>query len=447
MQFDHKSQYEFGGAITSSWSDIHFWSTTTFSENYSHKIGGAIVAIESHLYLYGNALLQHNRANSKGGALYLDQTELNCQKNTTFHMNYAINGGGIYAINSHVIMIINETKLHVATRLLSFINNSAEIGGGISLEGSSRIQGPFITGLEYVIQFISNIAQKGGAIYVNDYTNGGICSNTSYSLCFLQTPLFTKRKWKGRVEIYSNIGKKTIYGGLLDRCIAREGLDNIHSGVYLVKGINHLERVTNNRKIDEMITSDPVRVCYCHNGTKNCAYNHLEVKVRKGETFNVEVTEVDQVENEVNATIFVHRNLPSYAYLKWGQEIQAVTDKCNNLTFNVFSSNHSVQLILYATGPCREQGISKAFLEVQFLPCICQIGFQQTGQSDEHCQCDCDFLKPHIINCNELNPPIHCYDKEVFGLTTYTSMKLVTVATSYIPIVHIMIIAIQRLIM
>lgn len=80
--------------------------------------------------------------------------------------------------------------------------------------------------------------------------------------------------------------------------------------------------------------------------------------------------------------------------------MQEVSDKCSNLTLNVFSPNESVQLILFASGPCNEQGISKVFLEVHFSSCICPIGFKTSN--DENCQCDCDpLIKPHITKCNQ----------------------------------------------
>ena len=165
-------------------------------------------------------------------------------------MNNAKQGGGIHAIDSEIIL----TKLANSHSFLSFVNNSAVCGGGLSLEGRSRIKG--LSGCGCIIKFTNNTAQKGGAIYVDDYTNTDICTTTSYSLCFLRTPI----SWENWVEIDSSLGKNTLYGGLLDRCIARNDISNRYYGLNnLVEGINYLKEATgttNNSKIKSLITSE-----------------------------------------------------------------------------------------------------------------------------------------------------------------------------------------------
>lgn len=125
----------------------------------------------------------HNKAESTGGGVYLHCSELICQRNCTFHSNYAHQGGGIHAIDS-AILIVNDWKevkhtilTEINTRsLLLFINNFAHSdGGGLSLEGNSKLQGPLGQGYGYIIKFINNTAHKGGAIFVDDYTNSIPC--------------------------------------------------------------------------------------------------------------------------------------------------------------------------------------------------------------------------------------------------------------------------------
>ena len=401
---DNNSQpnksFELGGAITSRWSLIYFNGTTKFYRNKARKGGGAINAFESRLYAHSNALYTKNLA-EKGGAVHLDHSYFICQSNCTFSGNRACTkGGAIHAIDS-IISIGNEwynfQETSTSPRLLSFKDNEAATGGGISLEANAQVRGPLISQYKYFIQFINNTAEKGEAIFVNDY---GTCSNARYLKCFLQTPRFTSNSW---VLINITESKNAIYGGLLDRCIAENGKI---TDPYIIKnptkGIDYIRKVTKDNAIDRMITSDPVRLCYCQNGEINCTYKHPPVETKKGKAFYVPITAIDQAHHQVNATVQIDYHHSTSGHFGDGQHIQSISNECSNLTLNVYSSyNDLVKLILYATGPCNSTGISQTSLQVILLPCICPIGFQEViGQSS--CQCDCDkHIKDYVTKCNE----------------------------------------------
>ena len=402
-QHKNTSLYEQGGAITCIWSAIYFNNATTFCRNKSWKVGGAINVIESRVYTHSDATYSENEA-EMGGALYLDHSYLICKRNCSFiHNKASLKGGAIHAIDS-IISIGYEwydvQETNTASRLLTFEDNHAEnAGGGISLEANAKVRGPIKSEYKYWIKFINNTSQNGAAIYVNDY---GTCSDVRNSTCFLQTPSFKSEDRKSFLVINSTDSNNAIYGGLLDRCIAKSDYRDVYNGWQLTIGMTYLKNVTNDNSIDRLVTSDPVRLCYCHNGTMNCSYQHPTVKAEKGRVFSVSVTAVDQAYHSVNATIQIDYHHSSGVHLGDGQNAQQIPNECSDLTLNIYSSYHnSTTLILYAIGPCNSTKISKRSLDVIFTRCTCPIGFQEMTLSGG-CQCDCDArIKKYITKCNE----------------------------------------------
>ena len=386
------SNVYYGGAITSTASIIRFQGTTNFC-NYDTSIkGSAVYAIESRIYASGETLFSNNKAFYLGGALYLDQSDFICQKNCTFINNTASKGGAIYAINSIITIGSDWNKFKENKKmrsLLSFVSNSAYEGGAIYIEGNSKLRTPREISCTYELEFNYNTAKFGGAIFVNDYT-----STCEYSTCFIQAPIYNRSDW---IKINSTDGNTTIYGGLLDRCIARRKYKNTESMI----GINYFKRVATDTNIESMITSAPVRVCYCLNRSVDCNHTHPIVNVTRGETFNVAIAAVDQVNHTIDASIII-KATQNYTYrLGIEQRVQKAYSGCNNLTLNVFSPNDSIEMILYANGPCQSIGISQTNLQVKFKNCSCPIGFQPLTTKD-HCSCDCDEqIKTLVKTCNQ----------------------------------------------
>ena len=137
---------ERGGAITSIQSIFYFTGRLQLSDNYSWKSGGAIAATYSKLYIATAkaALIFHNIAFQDGGGIYLDHCEFIC-KNCTFSGNTANERGG--AIHAYDSIIGNqwsmgcEQQLYTSTSL-SFENNRADRGGGLSFTSNSKLYSP-----------------------------------------------------------------------------------------------------------------------------------------------------------------------------------------------------------------------------------------------------------------------------------------------------------------
>ena len=360
--------------------------------------------IESRVYAHSNATFSENVA-ERGGALHLDHCYLICQSNCSFIGNRALSqGGAIHAIES-IISIGYEwydvREISTSPRFLSFVDNYAEnAGGGISLEANAEVRGPLKSEYMYWISFINNTAKNGAAIYVNDY---GTCSDARNSTCFLQTPSFKSDDTKSFIIINSSESKNAIYGGLLDRCIAKSDYRDVYNGRHLTNGIEYLRIVTHDNSIDGLIISNPVRLCYCREGKMDCSYQYPPIKTEKGRVFNVTITAVDQAKHPVNATVQIDYQYSSGIHLGDGQQTQQISNECTDLTLNVYSSyqNH-VTLTLYAIGPCNSTKVSKRSLNVLFTQCTCPVGFQELPTQSGGCQCDCDaHIEKYIIKCDE----------------------------------------------
>ena len=297
-----------GGAVTSIQSTISFYGTTTFEENFSDNNGGAICAMESIVTLQADVHVMHNRASDSGGGIYLYNSVLFCEGSVHILGNEVISGrglgGGIHAISSSVEVtkgtVINETdyfdrnkslisisKAYRRNKLI-FAGNNAELGGGLYLEGYSKL---YILGDFIEIVFNNNTAHCGGAIFVNDNITASICGSKSFTTpsvnteCFLQKLHHVTDGYKSirrndvlPIQFTSNLANKTgsiLYGGLLDRCTISP-LSDVYYDQYVktgttnpMNGVEYFQRLSTYEKSDETIASDPVCVCFCDNMQRN----------------------------------------------------------------------------------------------------------------------------------------------------------------------------------
>ena len=434
---DYKT-VENGGAITIMDSTITFAGMTEMTGNHARRKGGAIHVTGSTVHMSGETLVKNNKADDSGGGVYLSQSKLICLHRCTFSGNKAKKfGGAIHAIASAVYandeqaldmrMQLdgdkaehkNSTIMFSGTKETSiiFTGNVAQMGGALAFETNSKLYGSS----SYKIIFEFNSAVYGGAIYINDYTNSGTCASRSYlaysasSECFIQTlnyynvkRVYVDERHYRFVENYAARSGASLYGGLLDRCtvspininIKFKYIDNTTSS--RVTTPTHPSRVVRNSQEDiQMISSDPVRICFCNDMNPDCNYQWPVIQVMKGHQFKVILVAVDQVNHSVNATIRSFLSSPEGG-LGEGQQSQNSYQTCTALRFNAYSPLSSEKLSLYAAGPCNNTGISEQIVILNFAPCTCPIGFQLVKSRSTSCDCTCDpFLYPHIISsCN-----------------------------------------------
>ena len=117
--------------------------------------------------------------------------------------------------------------------------------------------------------------------------------------------------------------------------------------------------------------------------------------------FTVSLAAVDQIGQPVSAIIQTSLNF-SESGLAEGQLAKRISGKCTNLTFNVVSSHHSENLILYALdGPCKDADLSRRTIGIHFLPCSCPIGLQVSEMNKINCTCECHKnISQYVEHCD-----------------------------------------------
>ena len=435
-----------GGAVTSFQSEIVFMGTANLMYNTAIQ-GGAIAVTQSKLYMYGDITVSHNTASVSGGGIHAYQSELNFKENVNISRNNANDrGGGIHAISS-------------TTRLSDGCNtyigeNHAKRGGGMYLESGakvyllkSEVECPQHEGLyrsRIVLHLYNNTADYGGAVYVDDDTNSGTCyatpfsyKTTIYSECFIQgislyKKYFCSVKYGNVLNIYftnnsATVAGDVLYGGLLDRCgvspFAEIFLMYTHSTPSSLSAISYMLNITDLEIQDfnstKMISSDPVRVCFCRDNQSDCSYHPQPESVRKGETFTVSLVAVDHINNTIaHSTIHAYVSLQSK--LGEGQSLQQTSGdgSCTDLAYSILSTHNSEKLHLYADGPCSSVGISTTNLTINIAPC--PIGF-----IDKVLRCECDpILYPeYVSNCSIDGETIQRKDNVWFAYVNSTDHR------------------------
>ena len=191
------NNFQEGGAITMLFqSNTFIRGICDFVENHAEN-GGAILTTESKLYVAGIVTVKRNMAIKNGGGIHLSNSELDLQQQSNFTLisnTAAQNGGGIHAISSTIkttsifLRDENQHKTVYAGSKLYFISNLAQRGGGLSSEGSTRlsvVKHDIIWVSEHIASphidfnttiFRENVADYGGAVYVDNATNSGTCN-------------------------------------------------------------------------------------------------------------------------------------------------------------------------------------------------------------------------------------------------------------------------------
>ena len=404
---------ELGGAITCLLSDVLFSGNTDFLHNHGVH-GGAIVAFQCRLYVNDIVNIINNTVDSTGGGIYATLSSIAFRGTSTIMSNVAQDrGGGIHAISTSI-------ELFSGTLLVS--TNTATFGGGIFIEQNAKLY-VIKEQYEYLplvqnqlrVELSSNTADYGGAIYVADNSTSGTCaSNSEASLtneCFFQTlqahiSIRNNDSLNLKNIFFANNSAResgaTIYGGLLDRCTPGPNAEVIvNNKISSTDALSYLTTVSNIADFTD-IASEPLRVCFCREKDgqilPDCSFIPANITVMKGERFTMLATAVDETNKTLPATIRSSLSSKSSG-LNEGQLLQQTSHTCTPLEYNIASLEKSVDLLMFAGGPCRDQGRSQRSIPVIFKSCECGVGFQYSP-SPSTCECVCDAnLSEYITVC------------------------------------------------
>ena len=300
-----------GGVLNVIQTHIVSMGRCSLINNTGYTAGGAVqLSGGCTLDVYDTLIIGYNRAKSGGGGVALHQSRLNCHYNCTltFLRNKAGKcGGGIRAFNAIITIYVNRTSIYKSS--IKFIENSSTRGGGICLELGAKIVIRKIGSVEinetFHLYYISNSADIGQAIFVNDETNYEMCDRRHPlgADCFLQV-LSINYFASAMVTIQFKQNKSIIFGGLLDRCTLDEKVEFIESDIKPPKtvamdGVTYL-KIISTLNSTKGISSKPVKLCFCReDGIPDCSYQPYSLKdpvrVKKGQVFNVSLVAVDQV--------------------------------------------------------------------------------------------------------------------------------------------------------
>ena len=397
-----------GGCITLFLSSMMISGRVMLNDSIATN-GGGILSISSRVAVdvSGTLIVTNNTAKDTGGGIYFYHSLFNAKGIVLLQGNKANTfGGGIHCITSTIVLIRNR---QTSSKYIKLANNEAVRGGGICLEASSKFYIKKLSLTSEAVQYIENSANYGGAIYVADNTTTGTCASSEVRTvttslqteCFIQILKPVTDNSYPPIEDYfyfsqnlANISGANLYGGLLDRCTVYNFGRNIQYSTVAKSVLNDT-------------TSEPVRVCLCvskNNSTVlNCTYNPYAINVMKGRNLTLQVAAVDQVNRQVNATIY--GSLKSRkGHLREGQQTQSIGALCTNLNYSIISPvQHRDHLVLYADGPCRDFGISALKLHIRFDPCHCPIGFEPESDTKDRCVCRCHHMLKNVLPYIECN--------------------------------------------
>jgi predicted outer membrane repeat protein len=388
-----------GGAVYVKDMSIVLIVSSNFSSNVA-EYGGALAARESStfytigIYVIGqdpeSVLINDNTA-EYGGGIFLSDSEIYFGLRTDISRNNATaSGGGIYADNSNISFIGSVV----------FAQNRAALdGGGISLL-SSKWSANALTSNN--VNFTSNHASLGGALFVSDNSYASVCPNNPQSEeksgCFFQN--ITENFFINFANNNASLHGPDLYGGLLDRCaVSDQTMTRLE-----LDGLQRFERISNIMNFST-VTSSPVRVCLCNAKMEpDCDQQTYYIQVKQRNSFVVPVVAVDHVNHFVPATIEAQFSGVS---LSQSQRIQSIDETCSNVTYRVsFPQLTTYNLTLFPQGPCDDSGISKLSVVVNVVECSCFPGLVPSD-SDDQCVCICDdrydIFAEKISTCSSIN--------------------------------------------
>ena len=428
-----------GGAITLFVSRLELRTTTILSHNIASN-GGGIMAITSTIVCSSTLVISNNSVTDTGGGIYLYQSELSVFRELNISNNRAeVCGGGVHAISAFLKLIRRHPRLRSKGTMSLESNFAKQCGGGAFFETGSKMN--ILRYNLHTVRFTKNTADYGGAIYVADDTNIGMCFSgqkhtltaATQSECFFQLASVTNPKNNLAIitdafDFSTNRANRLgadLFGGLLDRCTV-----NSYSKNLMVK-YSSIQGFANN--IEQTSTSKPVRVCLCNSSNHVvCGLQPITMRVKKDKVFAMHVAAVDQLNHMVNGTIhsYVRNNLGT---LGEGQYLQRIGSHCDNITFSIISPKQYIELVTYVEGPCKDLGISPLRVPITFIPCHCPQGFEQNKVIKNKCICICHQKLKRVSNeldCNSTTLLIHRNSNFWISFTTNETLLTAKICPS-----------------
>ena len=423
-----------GGAITLNGSSSAFIvGVASFTENVAHIGGGGAIALHGRcrLVINGTVKFTFNTGINGGAILLSGSSTLVLNGDVTFLGNIAQTAGGAVALNDSCSLILNG--------IVTFSGNEGVMGGAILLSGRSTVildgniiffenRGGAITTvgdssviLQGHVSFIKNSASNGGAMalmgnrtiyfpkpdatlitFTNNiaYDNGGalyfLTPSDPYNVpqCVFffdhlpSNPLFNFK------DNTAGQGGDAIFGAYFELgCVTPSG--KLYIPHYFQSILNNISLFSPSFTEDlSLISSDPLRLCFCKDHGPDCLLANLLYSVYPGELFDVPSVVVGDMQGLVNSTVIATIDgSPAYPELGDSQNIQTFQSrKCANLTYSIIINVTDYQSYMIALTASNKPQL----VGVTILPC--PVGFALS--SEKFCDCAQALLDIGTISCN-----------------------------------------------
>ena len=367
-----------GGAISSEGFILHI-STCDFHNNTSSLSGGAVYLTRVNAVFDGTNNFQWNVANVNSVNMTFSGENINSSSNSVVER-----GGAIYTIDGTISLSGSQR----------FILNSAQQGGAIAIDSSSKL----VLTQPLQASFIQNSASVGGAIFYEDVISASQCTKSSKASCFIELDS-TSNIQLSFVNNTAGLAGTILYGGNIDHCrlyIGRVDTDSCGKRTgrnYTNTPIAVIEEISDSFGVDtntSNISSDPLQICFCENDIPYCS--HRVIDTVRGKEFTLMAMIIGQNSGIVPSS--VRTSLDNDIKISATQRIQYTKKECIPITYRLSSNKNTIRFILFPDGPCRDTGISHREITVNFLPC--PDGFTLDGS-----ECVCDKrLQRYTNSCN-----------------------------------------------
>ena len=176
-----------------------------------------------------------------------------------------------------------------------------------------------------------------------------------------------------------------MYGGLIDKCRIVDISEQIFKYKLLYNILKHnilqIHPNTEN-KSKHAISSEAFTLCICETSSTgfDCT-GSIHITTLRGSMFNVSVVALSQGD-AITAPVIL-AEVQKTARLKLNQNSRQIEPNCSTLSYNMYSTEDTEQLVLFPDKTCRNTGLSVVIVNVTFDDC--PVGFMLSGD-----QCSCD---------------------------------------------------------
>ena len=261
-----------------------------------HLVGGSV-------HFIGARVNFTNCTTVQSAPIYTQDSTIEFEESTImFYHNQGSLSGGIVADATQTRFKNNVT--------IMFYNNSGSNGGALSLYSESRFHFNANSFSNIALYFDNNVAQLGGAIYVDDSIYRSI-----ESVIQLHCEPENVRLTFGNNNV-AFLGGNQIYGGWIDWFV-NETTNIPENEINIVD--KTLIEFENQSCTQDLVSSHPIRICLCINNKINCTITDYNMTIY-GKALTLELVGVGQrytpVITPIEASISKSGNCPRLTILR-----------------------------------------------------------------------------------------------------------------------------------